>query len=380
MLRKIVVAPDSFKGSLSALEVAESVERGIKKVLPAITIHKVPMADGGEGTLESLVDATSGRLEVVTVMDPLLREIKATFGVLGDNKTAVIEMAQASGICLVAEKEKNPLLTTTFGTGQLIKAALEMGLRNFILAIGGSATNDGGAGMLQALGAKLLDINNEEVPVGGGNLHKVEHIDLSNFDTRIKDCKFTIASDVQNPFIGSNGASFVFGPQKGATPSMVEQLDSNLTHWANKIEEVTNRSVHHIPGAGAAGGLGGAFLAFFPSELKRGIDIVIEYTDLESFLVEADLVITGEGKIDFQTASGKTPMGVAQLAKKYDIPTIAIAGTVGEGIENLYEVGIDAMFSLTDGPMRLEKAMKDGSQLITKQIEQIIRLYLLKNK
>jgi len=380
MLRKIVVAPDSFKGSLSALEVAESVERGIKKVLPAITIHKVPMADGGEGTLESLVDATSGRLEVVTVMDPLLREIKATFGVLGDNKTAVIEMAQASGICLVAEKEKNPLLTTTFGTGQLIKAALEMGLRNFILAIGGSATNDGGAGMLQALGAKLLDINNEEVPVGGGNLHKVEHIDLSTFDTRIKDCKFTIASDVQNPFIGPNGASFVFGPQKGATPSMVEQLDSNLTHWANKIEEVTNRSVHHIPGAGAAGGLGGAFLAFFPSELKRGIDIVIEYTNLESFLVEADLVITGEGKIDFQTASGKTPMGVAQLAKKYDIPTIAIAGTVGDGIENLYEVGIGAMFSLTDGPMHLEKAMKDGSQLITKQIEQIIRLYLLKNK
>lgn len=377
---KIVVAPDSFKGSLSASQVAEAIEEGIKKVIKNVSIVKIPMADGGEGTLDSLVQSTNGYYEEVKVKDPLLRDINTKLGILGDKETCVIEMALASGICLLTEEEKNPLITTTYGTGQLIKVGLDKGLKNFILAIGGSATNDGGAGMLQALGVRLLDSQLQEVPVGGGNLNQVNQIDVSNFDPRIKDCKFTIASDVSNPFIGPNGASYVFGPQKGATNEMVQLLDENLTHWANKIEEVTTIKVHEIKGAGAAGGLGGAFLAFFPSILKRGIDIVIDYTKLEEEVKNANLVITGEGKIDFQTKSGKTPMGVAQVSKKYKVPTIAIAGTVGTGIEELYEIGIDAMFSLTDGPMELSYAMNHAASLITKQTEQMIRLYQLNNK
>lgn len=376
-VKKIVIAPDSFKGSLSAIQVANAIEKGIRKVLKDVNIVKVPMADGGEGTLDSLVQATNGYYKLVRVKDPLLREIEASIGFLGDNQTCVIEMAMASGMCLLTEEEKNPLITTTYGTGQLIKAGLDMGIENFILAIGGSATNDGGAGMLQALGARLLDRQLQEVPVGGGYLNKIEQIDLSELDKRIKDCRFTIASDVLNPFIGINGASYVFGPQKGASNEMVQQLDQNLTHWANKIEEITNIAVHEIKGAGAAGGLGGAFLAFFPSNLKRGIDIVIDYSNLKEEVKTADLVITGEGKIDFQTKSGKTPMGVAQLGKTYQVPTIAIAGTVGSKIEELYEIGIEAMFSLTDGPMDLEFAMDNASCLITKQVEQMIRLMKL---
>lgn len=378
-LKKIVVAPDSFKGSLSASQVADAIEEGIKKVINEVNVVKIPMADGGEGTLNSLVESTNGYYEAVKVKDPLLREINSSIGILGDDETCVIEMALASGICLLKEEEKNPLITTTYGTGQLIKAGLDKGIKNFILAIGGSATNDGGAGMLQALGVRLLDSQLQEVPVGGGHLDKVDQIDVSKMDPRIKDCKFTIASDVSNPFIGPNGASYVFGPQKGATKEMVQQLDQNLTHWANKIEEVTTIAVHEVKGAGAAGGLGGAFLAFFPSSLQRGIDIVIEYTKLEKEVKTADLVITGEGKIDFQTKSGKTPMGVAQVSKKYQVPTIAIAGTVGSGIEELYDIGIDAMFSLTDGPMNLSYAMNHAYQLITKQTEQMIRLYQLNN-
>ncbi|MBM7841327.1 glycerate kinase [Alkalihalobacillus xiaoxiensis] len=375
---RVVIAPDSFKGSLSAVEVANVMEQAISKALPKMETICVPVADGGEGTMDSLVSATGGKKVEVTVKGPTCKPVGAEYGVLGDNETCVIEMASASGLVLIPANERNPMVTTTYGTGELIQAALDAGYRTFILAVGGSATNDGGAGMLQALGMNLLDETGASIGYGGAELGRVASIDDADFDKRIADSSFMIASDVQNPFVGPTGASAVYGPQKGATAEMVATLDCILTNWADLIEEKTLVRLHEKPGAGAAGGIGGAFQAFFPSSMRRGIDIVIDYTGLEQKLEGADLVLTGEGQIDYQTASGKTPMGVAEAAKKQGIPVIAIAGSVGEGIEELYQYGITSVFSIVKGPMNLQQAIEHCEEYVMFTTEQVVRTFFAK--
>jgi glycerate kinase len=375
---KIIIAPDSFKGSLSALEVCENIEKGIRKVFDNAEIVKVPMADGGEGTVQSLVDATAGKLINLKVKDPLMRSINTFYGILGDGNTAVIEMAAASGITLLSKEERNPMQTTTYGTGQIIKHALDMGCRNFIIGIGGSATNDGGAGMLHALGVKLLDQNGYEIAFGGGYLDKLHVIDLSEIDSRLKLCNIVAACDVDNPLCGDKGASNIFGPQKGADENMIITLDENLSHYADMVEKYLGISIRDYPGAGAAGGLGGGLLAFLNAKLLPGINIVIETAALEDKLKDADLVITGEGMIDYQTQYGKTPFGVAKLAKKYNIPVIAIAGGVGRDAEELYSKGFDSIFSIVDKPMLLEEAIEHSGLLLQKTTERIMRVIKLK--
>lgn len=379
-LKKIIIAPDSFKGSLSAIEAVEAMDRGIKRCFPNVETIHLPMADGGEGTMETLVRATGGTIKNVKVVDPLGKEIIAEYGILGDEKTCVIEMAKASGLDLVPKDKLAPLVATTYGTGELIKQALKDGFTSFILAIGGSATNDGGAGMLQALGMQLLDHRGVEIGYGGGELHRINHIELGSFNEKIQDCNFIIASDVQNPFVGPNGASYIFGSQKGANMKEIQLLDKNLTHWANEIAKVTGTYLHHTPGAGAAGGIGGAFQAFFPSEMRRGIDVVLEYSNFASHLHEADLVLTGEGRVDHQTASGKTPMGVAQASQKHHVPTMIIAGSVGSGIEALYPYGVVSVQSMVNEPMTLEDAIQHASHLLEAATEQMIRTYFYQLK
>ncbi|MCM3760542.1 glycerate kinase [Alkalihalobacillus oceani] len=370
---KVIVAPDSFKGSVSAMGAAKAIEKGIKQYLPEAETVLIPVADGGEGTMDSLVAATGGKKVELEVTGPLGDPVRAAYGQLGDGRTCVIEMADASGLYLIPPERRDPMKATTFGTGQLIKAALDAGCREFILAVGGSATNDGGSGMLQALGMKLLTKDGHEVGFGGGELDQIATIDDREFDERITDSTFLLACDVQNPLIGPTGASHIFGPQKGATPEMVEILDKKLSHWADLVEAQTGIALHNKAGAGAAGGIGGAFQAFFSAEMRRGIDIVIEYTGLEEALAGADVVITGEGQIDYQTASGKTPMGVAQAAQKHGIPTVAFAGSIGKGIEELYQYGIQSVHSIVNGPMSLADAMNKAEQLLQQKAEQVIR-------
>lgn len=372
---KILIAPDSFKGSLSAVEAALSIERGIHKAFPNAETLRLPVADGGEGTLDTLVATTGGKKIPVLVKGPLAQKVDAEYGILGDGETCVIEMAKASGLTLVPKGNLNPLKATTYGTGELIKQALDDGYTSFILALGGSATNDGGAGMLQALGLKLLDEQGNEISTGGSELAKVCTIDTSVFDKRIQACKFIIASDVENPLIGPHGASHVFGPQKGATPENVQTLDACLAHWADEVEKVTGVRIHDLPGAGAAGGIGGAFQAFFPSQIRRGIDVVIEHTGLQRVLEGTDLVITGEGQVDFQTASGKTPMGVAQAAKLQNIPTVILAGSVGSSIDVLYQYGIVSVNSIINKPMTLSEAIEQAAELLELSAEQVVRSY-----
>lgn len=370
---KILIAPDKFKGSLSAFEVADNIEKGILKVFPKAIVVKVPMADGGEGTVESLVDATGGKIIKTNVKDPLFRDIESFYGILGDGKTAVIEMAAASGLYLLKDYERNPMITTTYGTGQLIKDALDRGCRRFIIAIGGSATNDGGAGMATVLGVKFYDKDGREIGLGGGELSKIYSIDTSNIDDRLKECEFIVACDVANPLIGENGASRVYGPQKGATKEMVEVLDKNLEHYGKLLEKYFNKKIIDVPGSGAAGGLGAGLMAFLNAQLKNGIEIIIETLKLEEKIKEADIVISGEGKIDFQTAFGKTISGIAKLCKKHNKPLIVIAGTV-EDIENLYEIGVSSIFSIVEKPMSLEDAIKNAPTLLEKSAERIFRL------
>lgn len=372
---KIVVASDSFKGSLSSIQAGEAIAEGIRRRLPNADIHVFPVADGGEGTMDSLVHATGGRIVDVIVTGPLGKDVIAQYGCLGDGRTCVIEMASASGIVLVDKAELNPLLATTYGTGELIRHALDAGFRDFILGIGGSATNDGGIGMLQALGMKLLDSAAHSVGLGGAAVGDIERIDASHWDARIRESTFTIASDVENPLVGPSGASAVFGPQKGADPHMVDKLDASLQHFADVVEQYTGIRLHNRPGAGAAGGLGGAFQAFFPSRMERGIDVVLAYIGLREAMNDADVVFTGEGKLDAQTASGKTPMGVAQLAKQFNIPVFAMAGAVGQGIDILYDHGITSVHSIVSGPMSVEQAMADAKKLLADRAEQVIRTF-----
>lgn len=358
---KIVIAPDSFKESLTALEAAQAIEKGMKKVLSEANYVKIPMADGGEGTVQSLVDATEGRIITKTVTGPLGEPVEAFFGISGDKKTAVIEMAAASGLHLVPVEKRNPLITTTRGTGELIIAALDYGIEHIIIGIGGSATNDGGAGMAKALGIKLLDSAGKVIEDGGGALAEIAAIDISTIDPRLASVRIEVACDVDNPLTGPRGASAIFGPQKGATPEMVQQLDANLGHYAEMIRKEVGTDIEQIAGAGAAGGLGGGLMAFLSAELKSGVDIVLEATKLEDQLKDADFVITGEGKIDGQTIFGKTPIGVAKTAKKHSIPVIAIAGSLGSDSHVVHEHGIDAVFSIVPGIVPLSDAFKNAS-------------------
>lgn len=370
----IVLAPDSFKESMTAKEVCMAMERGIKKVNDEVTCVHVPMADGGEGTVQSLVDATGGRIHSLMVTGPLGDKVEASYGILGDNETAILEMASASGIHLVPTEKRNPLITTTYGTGELIKDCLEHGVKKILIGIGGSATNDGGVGVIQALGGKLLDNEGNELAFGGGELGKLAHIDLSNFDKRLHDVVIEVACDVSNPLCGEKGASKVFGPQKGATPEIVKELDNNLAHYADIIKNQLKKDIINVPGAGAAGGLGAGLMAFLNGTLKKGIEMVIEYTGLEEKIEEADMVWTGEGSIDFQTQYGKTPLGVATIAKKYNKPVIALAGKVGEDVEVLYGNGIDSIFGIMQGVTSLEEALKKGAENTEKTSENIMRL------
>lgn len=371
---KIVIAPDSFKGSLTAKEVADSIERGIKKVYRNSCIVKVPMADGGEGTVQSLVDCTDGKIINVNVKDPLMRDINAFYGMLGDGETAVIEMASSSGLDLVSNKERNPAKTTTYGTGELIKHAMNNGCRNIIIGLGGSATNDGGTGMLKALGVKFLDENNEDIGLGGGSLSKLQRIDIKGMDHRVKECKITAACDVNNPLCGPEGASYIFGAQKGADEDMIRVLDNNLTHYADVIKKDIGVNIINIPGAGAAGGLGGGLLAFLNVDLQKGIEIVMKVTNLEEKVKDSDIVITGEGMIDYQTSFGKTPYGVAKIAKKYGIPVIAIAGGIGKDTGTLYGKGFDSIFSIVNKPMSLDEAIINAKILLEDVSERIMRV------
>lgn len=368
---KIIIAPDSFKESLSALEAADAIERGFTSVFPDADCRKLPMADGGEGTVQSLVDATNGWITEQVVTGPLGESVKAFFGMMGDGKTAVIEMAAASGLHLVPVEKRDPLVTTTRGTGELIAAALDAGAERLVIGIGGSATNDGGAGMIQALGGRLLDESGREIGPGGGALSQLASIDVSGLDPRIYHVKLEVACDVDNPLTGPRGASSVFGPQKGATADMVNALDQHLTHFADVAEKALGTTFRETEGAGAAGGLGWSLLAFLQAELKRGIDIVLEAVDFENEVQDADLVITGEGRIDSQTIYGKTPIGVAKAAKSYDVPVIGIAGSISRDSDTVYQHGIDALFSIVPGAVPLEDAFEHAAEYMERTARDI---------
>ncbi len=376
---KIVIAPDSFKENLTALEVATAIENGIKRVVPEAQCLKVPMADGGEGTVQALVDATGGRILKTQVVGPLGEKVNAAYGFLGNGVTAVIEMAEASGLPLVPREARDPLKTTTFGTGELIIDALNKGAQAIILGLGGSATVDGGAGMAQALGVKFLDQKGQLITghCGGGVLDKIAKIDVSSLDQRLQRTKIILASDVDNPLCGQRGAARVFGPQKGATPEMVGILDRNLWHFAKVIKAELGVDIANVPGAGAAGGLGAGLIAFAHAEIRRGVELVIEATGLERHLQGADLVITGEGRVDFQTAFGKTPAGVAAAAKKLGIPVVAIGGGLADDARGVYEHGIDALAAGAARDMSLAEALKLSREHLANAGERVLRLILI---
>ena len=379
---KIVIAPDSYKESLSALEVAQAVEAGFRQVFPDADYVLVPVADGGEGTVDAMVAATGGRKETVTVSGPLGEPVEAFYGLTGDGDTAVIEMAAASGLALVPPDRRNPLLTNSRGTGELIRAALDAGARRFILGIGGSATNDGGAGMVQALGVRLLDLEGRELDGSGGDLARLERIDVSALDPRLAECRIEVACDVDNPLTGARGASAVFGPQKGATPEMVQALDANLARLARIVGRDLGVAVDTVPGAGAAGGMGAAMLAFFGATLKPGIEIVTAAVDLDTHVRDADLVITGEGRIDFQTVHGKTPIGVARVAKRHGKPVIGIAGSLGAEVGVVHAHGIDAVFSVLGKPCTLDEALRDAAanvELTARNVAAVLRIGLVRD-
>ncbi len=370
---RILIAVDSFKGSLSSLEVGEAIAQGIQNVFPNAITEIVPMADGGEGTVEAIVESSHGRLCHKYVTSPIGERVYAVLGLL-PNDIVVIEMASASGLPLVPPEQRNPLLTSTQGTGELILEALDLGAKEILIGIGGSATNDGGAGMAQALGVKLLDRNGQELPGGGGALRDLAYIDIKGLDPRLKDTKITVMCDVDNPLCGPRGASAVYGPQKGATPEMVEILDQNLAHFAHKIQETLGRDFKDIPGAGAAGGLGMGLMAFTGANLMTGIEAILEVVNFETKVQKADMVITGEGRIDGQSVHGKVPMGVAKGAQKYGKPTIAIVGSIGQGYEALYEYGLNSIQTIVNGPMGLEDSMTNAFELTKDATERLFRV------
>lgn len=376
---KIVTAIDSFKGSLTSIEAGNAAALGIYHVDPSIQVEVRPLADGGEGTVEALVAGMNGTVEEITVTGPFGEPVNCKYGIICDTMTAVIEMSAAAGITLVSRDKLNPLFATTYGVGETICDAIQKGCRRFIVGIGGSATNDGGVGMLQALGFEFLDRSGNAIPFGAVGLQNLEKISAENVLNELKECTFRVACDVTNPLCGPSGCSAVFGPQKGATPSMVEDMDGWLGHYATLAKEVFPSADAKYPGTGAAGGLGFAFLTFLDANLQSGIDIVLEETKLENYIQDADLVITGEGKLDFQTAMGKAPVGVARLAKKYNKPVIAFAGAVTKDAGECNKNGIDAFFPIIREICTLDEAMKseNAKQNMALTAEQAVRLFLV---
>lgn len=368
----IILAPDSFKGSLSMIQVAEAMKTGAQRVFPEAFFYLLPMADGGEGTVDSVLYCLDGKRVTAEAVDALERPIQSYFGIL-NNGTAIVEMAAASGLPLLQEAERDAMTATTYGTGQLIRAALDAGCRTVMVGIGGSATNDAGVGMAQALGIRFLDCNGQPVPAGGQYAGSIEHIDLSQMDPRIRETKFTVLCDVTNPLCGKNGASRVFGPQKGATPEQVEILDQNLSHFGSVVKKQFGVDYASKPGAGAAGGLGMALMAFLGAELQSGIDSMIQFSDFPSIAPEADLVITGEGRIDGQTVFGKVPVGVARAAKAFDLPVVAIGGCLSETARDVFCAGIDTVESCVYAPMSVEQAMEHAAQYLPDATERVLR-------
>ncbi|TPV22652.1 glycerate kinase [Pantoea anthophila] len=362
---KIVIAPDSYKESLSALEVASAIEAGFRDIFPDAHYVKIPVADGGEGTVEAMVAATKGNIVRLKVTGPLGTQVEAFYGLSGDASTAYIEMAAASGLERVPAAQRDPLITTSFGTGELIRHALDKGIGHIIIGIGGSATNDGGAGMMQALGARLLDDRGQQIGHGGGALPDLASIEIDALDARLRQCRIEVACDVTNPLTGKEGASAVFGPQKGATPALVQQLDQALTHYAAIIQRDLDIDVLHIPGGGAAGGMGAALHAFCQAELRRGIEIVTEALGLAEQVKDADLVITGEGRIDSQSINGKVPVGVASVAKRFNKPVIGIAGSLTADVGVVHQHGIDAVFSVLYSICTLDEALATAGKNVT---------------
>jgi glycerate 2-kinase len=373
---KILISPDSFKGSLTATQAAEAIAAGVRRALPDAGLVLIPLADGGEGTVEALVNATGGRVVHTPATDPLGNKIESFFGTLGDGESAVVEMAAASGLPLVPDDLRNPMLTTTYGTGELIRAALDAGCRKVILGIGGSATNDGGVGAIQALGGSFRDADGREVGFGGGELIRISLIDLSGLDPRLKETDIVVACDVDNPLTGPRGASAVFGPQKGATPEMVQELDAGLKNLAEVIRRDMGIDVEHLPGAGAAGGLGAASVAFLGARLKSGIDIVLEATHFADELQGASLVITGEGKIDAQTLQGKTVMGVLRAARSAGVPALALGGSVEPEGRELLKHGATAVLPIVTEPMPLQEAFARAGELLADATEQALARFI----
>ncbi|HAS3610247.1 TPA: glycerate kinase [Vibrio cholerae] len=374
---KVVIAPDSFKESLTAKQVCDAIQAGLARVWHDAKFVAIPVADGGEGTVQSLVDATQGRLVEVKVMGPQGKRVEAFYGMLGDNQTAVIEMAAASGLHHVPLVQRDPKLTTSFGTGELIRHALDQGVTKLIIGLGGSATNDGGVGMLAALGACFTNADGDPIQLTGGGLRELTHIDLQDFDPRLQNCDILVACDVNNPLCGDKGASAVFGPQKGATPEDVQLLDGALRQFGLLTEKVTGKMVLESAGAGAAGGMGAALLAYTQARLRPGIEIVLETVQLAHQVSDADLVITGEGRIDSQTVHGKTPMGVAKVAKRFDVPVLALCGCTGDNYQAVYQCGIDAVFAAVPRAMSLDDALKESDFNLADLAENVARLWVL---
>lgn len=373
---KIIVAPDSFKGSISAEQAARAMAEGIQAAAPGSEVIELPSADGGEGTMVNLVAATNGRMVAHQVSGPLGKPVAASYGVLGNGETCVIEIAEASGLTLLSQTERNPERASTEGTGELIRHALDAGFREFIIGLGGSATNDGGTGILRALGMRFLNALGEELPPGAEALNELHTIDAGSFDPRIQACRFVIASDVDNPLIGLNGASHIFGPQKGATDSMVEALDRKLSHYADIVEEQTGISLHDYPGAGAAGGAGGAFLAFFPAVMQRGIDVVLEASGFSQSVASSDVIFTGEGKSDRQTLSGKTAFGIAQMAAVHGKPAILLSGMIDPESRGDLLRFFEEVHSVSGGEITEKQSMDDAYTHLCRRTAEIFKAYL----
>lgn len=373
---RIVIAPDSYKGSLSAMDVAKAMKTGVLRVYPDADVDLVPIADGGEGTVDALVAATNGEVRNAAVKGPLGDAVTAAWGMFGDGETAVIEMAAASGLPLIAHEKRDAMNACTYGTGQLVLAALEAGAKTVVLGIGGSATNDGGSGFARALGAKFLDSSGKELPPGGAALANLASIDLSGLDKRLASVTFRVACDVDNPLCGERGASAVFGPQKGATPEQVKILDAALENFAKVAAETTGKAdVAKTPGAGAAGGLGAGLLFFCNATLLPGVTLVLQSVGFDARVKNADLVLTGEGRTDFQTAYGKAPVGVALAAKKHGAPVVCLSGGLGPGAADVYAHGIDAVFSIAPGPISLQECLDKGGELLEDATERVCRLF-----
>ena len=374
---RIVIAPQAFKHSIGAHAAAAAIQRGVQRARPDAATILIPVADGGDGTLAALIDTTSGRYHYASVAGPLGDTISARWGVMGDGRTAVIEMALASGLALIPDDYRDPRRATTYGAGQLMRAALDAGYSRIIVGLGGSATNDGGAGLAAALGVRFLDAAGHELPPGGAALANLARIDVSARHPALAHATVIGATDVTNPLCGATGASAIFGPQKGATPEVVAELDACLSNFARVVQSDVGIDVLDTPGAGAAGGLGAGLIAFAGAELRSGIDMVCDILDFDRYAANADLVITGEGRADRSTAFDKAPVGIARRAQSFRIPTVLLAGSLGPGYDLLYEHGIDAIVPIAEEPADLATSLAQGAELLERAAERALRLYSL---